>query len=179
MNNDQHLIAEAYSRIYLKVDEDFHDHPSALERAESVHGDDTSEDQKDVNQIEHDEKIFRYQTGTKYIRVTYKPEGYDKTISAYGEIMKIIEPGKVLVRMRSGPDQVNQSGPNSSVVPNDFGSKGKDFVFDYTIKYFPKRGPKVEFPTQDGKQISDIGSSVNAGSIRLYKSIANTLKEKK
>lgn len=45
MNNDQNLIAEAYSRIYLKVDEDFNDQvePSALERAEGVYGDDTSE----------------------------------------------------------------------------------------------------------------------------------------
>ena len=82
--------------------------------------------------------------------------------------MKIVSPGKALVRMRSGPDQVNQSGPNSSVVPNKFGSKGKDFTFDYTIKYTPKRGPKVIFPTQDGKIITDIGSSVNVGKLNAY-----------
>jgi len=165
MNNDQHLIAEAYTRIYLESDSDFRDENL---RAGALEHEDLEGEQNDVNQIEHDEKVFKYETHTKYVNVIYQPEGYDQKISAYGEIMKIVAPGKVLVRMRSGPDQVNQSGPNSSVVPNKFGSKGKDFTFDYTIKYTPKRGPKVIFPTQDGKIISDIGSSVNAGRLRSY-----------
>lgn len=40
MNKDQINLSEAYSRIYLKVDEDFQDqiNPSPLERAESVYG---------------------------------------------------------------------------------------------------------------------------------------------
>jgi hypothetical protein len=40
MNKDQFNLQEAYSKIYLKEDEDFHDQitPSAHERAESVYG---------------------------------------------------------------------------------------------------------------------------------------------
>jgi len=165
MKNDLHLIAEAYSRIYLESDADFRDEDI---RAGAQEHEDLEKEQNDVDQIEHDEKIFKYQTGTKYVNVIYQPEGYNQKISAYGEIQKIVAPGKVLVRMRSGPDQVNQSGPNSSVVPNKFGSKGKDFTFDYVIKYYPKRGPKVIFPPQDDKYITDIGSSVNVGRLNQY-----------
>lgn len=130
------------------------------------------------NKVEEDSKVFKYQTGTKYVDLFYQPEGYDKKILAYGEIMKIVEPGKVLVRMRSGPDQVNQSGPNSSIVPNKFGSTGKDFIFDYEIKYTPKRGPKVIFPDQDGKRINDIGNSVNVGRLNMYDNSSNSLLKK-
>ena len=165
MKNDLHLLAEAYSRIYLEADSDFRDEDV---RANALEHEDLEKEQSDVNQIEQDEKVFKYQTHTRYVRVIYQPEGYDERITAYGEILKIVEPGKVLVRMRSGPDQVNQSGPNSSVVPNKFGSKGKNFTFDYSIKYFPKRGPRVIFPTQDGKIISDIGNSVNVGQLRSF-----------
>ena len=35
MNNDQNLSAEAYSRIYLKVDEDFHDKEAAMDDLEA------------------------------------------------------------------------------------------------------------------------------------------------
>ena len=176
MHNDQHLIAEAYKRVYLEADSEFRDEDL---RAGALEHEDLEKEQNDINQIEEDEKTFKYHTGTKYVNVIYQPEGYDKKISAYGEIRKIIAPGKVLVRMRSGPDQVNQSGPNSSVVPNAFGSEGKDFTFDYVIKYYPKRKPQVIFPPQDGKYISDIGDSVNVGRLNQYDYSSSQLLPKK
>jgi hypothetical protein len=172
MNKDHRQITEAYKRIYLEADSDFRDEDL---RGSALDHEDLKKEQDDVNQIEEDEKTFKYQTRTKYVSVIYQPEGYDQKISAYGEIIKIVAPGKALVRMRSGPDQVNQSGPNSSVVPNKFGSNGKDFTFDYEIKYFPKRSPKVIFPSQDGKYISDIGDSVNVGQLRQFDSSSSRL----
>jgi len=80
MNNDQNLIAEAYSRIYLKVDEDFNDQvlPSPLERAEGVYGDDTSEASDEValeRAIEDSIKQEEADFGEKYTTMG-EPEYY-------------------------------------------------------------------------------------------------------
>ena len=165
IRKDDKLIAEAYSKIYLEADNNFREEDR---RADALEHEDLEKEQNDVKQIAEDENVFKYHTHTKYVSVTYQPEGYNEKVMAYGEILKIVAPGKVLVRMRSGPDQVNQSGPGSSVVPNKFGSKGKDFTLDYTIKYYPKRNPQVFFPHQGGMVISDLGGSVNAGQFRSF-----------
>jgi hypothetical protein len=81
MNNDQNLIAEAYNRMYLKVDEDFHDKEAAMDDLEAAAAEhrDLEAAQADVNQEKGLKKYtyeILYKTDYKYDPKTKKAISY-------------------------------------------------------------------------------------------------------
>jgi hypothetical protein len=74
MRKEYKQLAEAYQKVYLKVDEDFNNqiNPSALERAESVYGEPKEElgpDPKEVKELEDTMKPYEEDVDYLYTMV--------------------------------------------------------------------------------------------------------------
>ena len=160
MNNDQQLIAEAYNKIYSEGYAEDDLRAKALDHEDEIAA--TEQLNKDNDKV----KLFK-DTQTRYVRYYYQPEGYKTKIFAYG-LVTDVTPEHITVTMRSGPDEINRSGPGSSEVPNKFEKMGKKFDVPYEIKQYQKRSPVVIFKTPAGSTMSRIGSSINAGQLRQY-----------
>lgn len=168
MNNDQQLIAEAYNTIYKEgyAEDDL--------RARALDHEDEVAATEELNRGNDKVKLFK-NTETKYVRYHYQPEGYKTKLFAYG-VVTDVTPEHITVTMRSGPDEVDRSGPGGSEVPNKFQKLGKKFNIPYEIKQYPKRTPVVIFKTPAGTTMTRIGSSINAGQLDQYEYTANNFK---